>query len=203
MRTKIINDNGENPVFLLIGEENADTYLQASAKFAYVTVYDFDWNGCLSPWFAEKVFRKGEDFGGKADQFLEELMPVLRSFRGRNIYICGYSLAGLFALYASEQIDLFTGCASVSGSLWYPNWLDYLADHPVHAGNVYLSLGDREKNAGSPIMSRVEECTLKAAEIVGSYANVCFELNNGGHFGMAEERIKKAVKWLAKSIATE
>ena len=32
-----------------------------------------DWNRDLSPWFAPKVFRGGEDFSGGADAFLQNL----------------------------------------------------------------------------------------------------------------------------------
>ena len=36
------------------------------------------------------------------------------------IGIAGYSLAGLFALYALYKTDAFTRVASMSGSLWFP-----------------------------------------------------------------------------------
>ena len=39
----------------------------------------------------------------------------------------GYSLAGLFSLYAMHELDL-DGAISVSGSLWKEEWLDYLKD---------------------------------------------------------------------------
>ena len=40
--------------------------------------------------------------------------------------ICGYSLGGLFALYAFVNDEHFDACASISGSLWYQGWMGYL-----------------------------------------------------------------------------
>ena len=63
--------------------------------------------------------------------------------------IAGYSLAGLFALWAVFQTDVFDRAASVSGSLWYDGFTDYINSSVSPSGlrQIYLSLGDREKNA--------------------------------------------------------
>lgn len=42
--------------------------------------------------------------------------------------ICGYSLGGLFALYAFVNDERFDACASISGSLWYQGWMGYLRE---------------------------------------------------------------------------
>ena len=43
--------------------------------------------------------------------------------------IAGYSLAGLFALYAIYQTDLFSRVGSMSGSLWFPSMKEYIFSH--------------------------------------------------------------------------
>ena len=45
--------------------------------------------------------------------------------------IGGYSLGGLFSMYAAVNTDLFGTVLSCSSSLWYPGFLDYLKEHPL------------------------------------------------------------------------
>ena len=164
-----------------------------------VSVTGMDWNESLSPWPADKVFAKGEAFAGKADEFLRELTDVLESeYSGQweSRGIIGYSLAGLFALYACTKTDLFDRCASVSGSLWYPGFTEYLRSHPVHCPRVYLSLGDREAAGKNPVMRTVEERTKEAYSLISSYADAVLEMNPGNHFNEPGKRIQKAIDWL-------
>ena len=60
--------------------------------------------------------------------------------------IGGYSLGGLFSLYAVVNTDLFGTVLSCSSSLWYPDFLDYLKEHPFKAAHpkLYMSVGDQE-----------------------------------------------------------
>ena len=79
-----------------------------------------DWNKDLSPWSAPSVFGK-EDFGSGAKDTLLEILKLCDD-SNKNYYLGGYSLAGLFSLWASFQTNKFKGIASVSGSLWFPNF---------------------------------------------------------------------------------
>ena len=80
-----------------------------------------DWNKELSPWEAPPVFGK-QPFGGGAGETLafltQHLLPELRGrcVLGKNGVLClgGYSLAGLFALWAGTRTSLFTGLAAAS-----------------------------------------------------------------------------------------
>ena len=139
----IVRHGSGKRLLLSVGDDIA-----APESFTVIAVTDVDWNRYLSPWPAPKVFAKGEDFGGLADEFLEEMLKQLQDvlqedWEDRNII--GYSLAGLFALYACTKTDVFGGCASVSGSMWYPGFTDYLKEHPVHCRRVVLSLGEKQK----------------------------------------------------------
>ena len=58
-----------------------------------------DWNNDLSPWEAPAVFGK-ESFGRGASETLGELLELC-SDKSRTYYIGGYSLAGLFSLWAA------------------------------------------------------------------------------------------------------
>lgn len=201
MIQKMLYGSGDELV-ILVGEEEVDEIVSGLENVSLLTLFGFDWNEMLSPWPQEKIFKKGEDFAGKADEMIVELEEIVKDVKEelqpKSTYLVGYSLAGLFSLYACTKLDFFDGCASVSGSLWYPNFVEYLKEHPLQTKNIYLSLGDAEKNTKNPIMSQVEECTLQAQDIMQEYADVVFEMNEGGHFNEPNQRILKAISQLRK-----
>ena len=131
---------------------------------ALAAISGVDWNWELSPWSAPKAFQNGADFGGQASVLLdvltrqiisltEEHLRCVPEFRG----IAGYSLAGLFALWAVYQTDLFDRAASISGSLWFDGFLDFMRANTPKAKLIYLSLGDREKEIKNPRLAAVED----------------------------------------------
>ena len=205
-------------VFLLTGGEYPAAVWEETRKltereFCLAALPVADWERELSPWRAEKVFRGGRDFGDGADGTVRELeneiVPELKralGFREMPCMIAGYSLAGLFAVYALYRTDIFSGAVSASGSLWFPGFLDYAASHamPRTPGRVYLSLGDREKNTKSTIMRRVEDNTAALRERFCAGGIECiFELNPGGHFQDVEQRIAKGIAWIVSGSVKE
>lgn len=192
----------------LIGEDERSTacpllWETAAAHDGHlVCVPVQDWNRQLSPWFAPGL-RQGEDFTGEAQEFLRQIEETVRreeenaAVPAENRCILGYSLAGLFSLWCASESSLFGKAASVSGSLWYDGWPEWLQEHPSMAKYVYLSLGAKEKNAGNRRMQCVEQNTLKTRQILLSKEIPCdFELNPGGHFNHPEERLKRAIEQL-------
>ena len=120
---------------------------------ALAAISGVDWNRELSPWPAPKAFRGSDDFSGAAPAFLRKLtghiVPLVENrldFTPSSRAIAGYSLAGLFALWAVFEADTFDRAASVSGSLWYDGFLEHMNTSILRDGveRVYLSLGDRE-----------------------------------------------------------
>ena len=199
---KMLYGSGRNLV-ILVGEEEAEPIAEQLEDCALLSLSGFDWNDMLSPWPAEKIFKKGADFGGRADELITvletEIVPQVREqLAPERLIIAGYSLAGLFSLYAATKTDVFDACASVSGSLWYPGFDAYLKEHPVYCEKIYLSLGDAEKNTKNPVMGQVETKTREAAELLSGGAEVIFEMNPGGHFNEPDKRIVKAVKALTE-----
>lgn len=163
-------------------------------------VKDVDWNKDLSPWKADRIFRKGEDFGGEADETLKIILEAMKEIPYRKAVIAGYSLAGLFALYACTKTDVFAGCVSASGSLWFPDFDEYLKLHRVQCESVYLSLGDKEKNTRNPLMCRVEEKTYGAFETIRQYCRASMEMNPGNHFNEPEKRLQKGIDHILENI---
>ena len=165
-----------------------------------------DWNRELSPWEAPPVFGK-VPFGGGAAETLAfltgRLLPELRSqLPGNGIALCigGYSLAGLFALWAATKTGLFSGAAAASPSVWFPGWIDYVTEHPIHAGTVYLSLGDREDRAKNPVMARVADCIRAQYALLQADHRVTLEWNPGNHFQDSELRTARAFCWVAAQL---
>lgn len=187
---------------LLIVSDEDVPMIQKETDASLLVLHDLDWNKDLSPWYAEKVFRKGEDFSGNGDQTLQMIIEMMDEHRESydQAVIAGYSLAGLFALYACTVSDRFEGCVSASGSLWFPRFEEWLKEHPVHCKAVYLSLGDQEKKTKNPVMASVEEKTEEAYRLIGSYTDCFFEMNPGNHFSHPEERLMKGIRHILKKL---
>ena len=100
---------------------------QNAAECNFLSIAIHDWQREMSPWPAAALSKDGESFSGGADVYLENLLSVILPWATERIHgkasfigIAGYSLAGLFALYALYKTDAFTRVASMSGSLWFP-----------------------------------------------------------------------------------
>ena len=110
--------------------------------------------------------------------------------------LAGVSLSGLFAVYAAHCTDAFDRICSISGSLWYDGFLDFMARTPVSPAvrRAYLSVGSREKNAGNPRVRQVEDCTRRvAARLRQQGVDVRMEINPGSHFADADARLRKGL----------
>ncbi len=172
-----------------------------------------DWNYDLSPWEADHVFRGEEAFGGGADEYLsslvEDLLPRACEMYGlypSAVYIAGYSMAGLFALYSLYKTDVFSGCACCSGSLWFPGFLEYCSEHSFAGSSplVYLSLGDKEALTKNKVMATVEDNTRKIFSRCKALGAECmFELNPGGHFKDPEARLVRGIRYLLEADKTD
>ena len=154
-----------------------------------------DWNTDLSPWEAPAVFGK-DGFGGRASETLQEIENYCED-KKKTFFIGGYSLAGLFSLWAAYQSNRFSGVAAASPSVWFPDFTEYMKTHTIKTGKVYLSLGDREEKVKNPIMATVGERIRAAHEILKEQkVNTILEWNEGNHFKDPELRTAKAFSWV-------
>ena len=176
---------------------NGDAVMQALSDLHapachLLTIGNLDWNHDLTPWACAPLSKKDAPFSGAADDYLQmlcaEIIPHAGSLCGGTpayLGIAGYSLAGLFALYALCQCDLFRCAASVSGSLWYPQFAAFVQSHPMQnlPRKIYLSLGDLEAKTKHPLLKTVREQTdAVCAHYQQLGIRVQFELNPGNHF---------------------
>ena len=176
---------------------------QSSHKFLFAAIPVTHWNDELSPWEAPAVWGK-QGFGGNAEDTLrfltEQVISTLKQQfdlpENVKIILGGYSLSGLFALWASTQADLFYGIAAASPSVWFPGWMKFEQQHPMQAQRVYLSLGDKEEHTKNAVMAAVgDNIRTLHSRLIERGADCTLEWNSGGHFKDADLRTAKAFRW--------
>lgn len=176
--------------------------LAGTGRYTLIAFEVSDWNGSFSLW---KTPLLEETFSGGAEatwnDLKENVIPEIREQYGqeRKLYLMGYSLAGLFVLWAMYQTDLFDGAASCSGSLWYPGFINYMKEQqPVKEKQIYISLGGKEANTQDKLMSTIADCTREAVAVFKTENKVKYEQNAGGHFADPGKRLAKAVRWIVE-----
>ena len=174
--------------------------------FTLVAISNLAWSHDMAPWDSAAAFKNGDPFTGGADDYLrllvEEIIPRAEkelprppAWRG----IAGYSLAGLFALYAIYRTDVFSRVGCMSGSLWFPGFKEYIFSHePKQPPEcIYFSLGDKEAKTRNPVLKTVQENTKEIQAFYRSKGiDTVFQLNPGNHFVQGIERTVTGIQWL-------
>ena len=169
-----------------------------------LVVGNIDWNHDMSPWYMPSIYSKEKSFSGGADEYLrllidEILLKAKELIEGEPEFtgIAGYSLAGLFAVYAMYQTDVFDRVASMSGSLWFSDFIEYCKrnEYKRLPDKIYFSLGDKEANTRNPVLKTVQDKTIELSEYFKNLGSeVIFELNLGNHFTDTILRSAKGIK---------
>ena len=168
-----------------------------------LVVGNLNWDHDMTPWYCPPLSENDTPCTGGADAYLElllnEIIPAAREqIKGEpaHLGIAGYSLAGLFAVYAMYKTDMFDRVASMSGSLWFPDFKEYCMAHEIKhkPEKLYLSLGDKEAKSRNKVLKTVQENT----EVLATYykelgIDVTWELNPGNHFKDATLRSAKGI----------
>ena len=196
-------DTSAGRVLIQLTEEHELEYLEGESARIGETADDFcltavkvdNWNQDLSPWQAPAVFGN-EDFGNGAAKTLETVLDIC-SDSSKKYYIGGYSLAGLFSLWAVYQTDVFSGVAAASPSMWFPGFIDYRKEHEIKTDKVYLSLGNKEEKTRNPVMATVGDRIREAEMLLKEQGTDCIlEWNQGNHFRDPDIRTARAFSWL-------
>lgn len=174
-------------------------------SFTLVAISGLEWDRDMAPWDIPPISENDTPCTGGADEYLrlltEEIMPRAEenlrgvSWRG----LAGYSLAGLFAVYAPYRTDLFSRIASMSGSLWFPGLIEYISSHEMKRlpESAYFSLGDLENRTRNPYLKTVRENTEKIQSLYAGYGvDTFFQLNPGNHYKNAVQRTAAGVSWI-------
>jgi len=178
---------------------------QGVTDFALLCYPVKEWFSDFAPWQGETG---GRTFGGNGRATLRwlvdaavpemrEALPPVVSF-----IPMGYSLSGLFALWAFAESRCFRGAVSCSGTMWFPGWMDYAAQAFSGCGErntVYLSLGGKEERVKDPVMSQIGTQTRAMEKLLKNAGCRCtLEMNAGGHFADSTARLAKGVLWQLK-----
>ena len=165
---------------------------QNAPECSFLSISIHDWQREMSPWPAAALSKDGESFSGGADVYLESLLSAILPWATERIHgkasfigIAGYSLAGLFALYALYKTDVFSRVAGMSGSLWFPGFKEFCKENTMKSlpEKLYLSIGDQESKTRHPILKTMQENTEELLEYFRSLGIPCkYELNPGKHF---------------------
>ena len=183
----------------LLDKEIKAIKAQTGKPFILAAFLIEDWNKELSPWEAPAVFGK-ENFGSGAHETLsyitESLIPYIKNeYSGVvDFYLGGYSLAGLFSLWAGYRTDDFKGVAGVSPSVWFPSWDGFIKSNEMKAERTYLSLGDKEEKTRNKVMATVGGRIKTQYEALDN--DCVLEWNSGNHFADSDKRTAKGFAWL-------
>ena len=163
------------PVVYLLGDMADNSPVQVPVGVSLVHIGVDLWEENFSPWCAPRVFAKGPNFGDGAQKTLDTLINQVVPWAESELtkppayrVLVGYSLAGLFSLWAGVshlvahecQLDdasskpgpssqpgtphvntpaaTFQRIGAVSGSFWFPGLLDYV-DQQLNGGAVGLT----------------------------------------------------------------
>lgn len=169
-----------------------------------LVVGNLKWDHDMSPWYCPPLSKDDTPCTGGADEYLDllltEILPRAEKMINGTpsfIGIAGYSLAGLFALYSSYRCKAFERVASVSGSLWFPDFKEYALANEMRErpSKLYFSLGDREARTRNSVLMTVQRNTEELIEHYRSLGlDVTWELNPGNHFKDAALRSAKGIK---------
>lgn len=165
------------------------------------------WVGELMPW-ADRAVSKDPRAGQHASETLsfvqQRLVAVMiERFGSLPIIIGGYSLGGLFALWAAYQSSAFAAVAAASPSVWIAGWPDYAAAHSIMTKHVFLSLGDHEEHSRNQAMAQVGPNIRQYHNLLTHQLgpdHTTLEWNPGGHFKDPTLRTARAFAWCVERV---
>lgn len=201
------NDDANALAYILFPVNVDNAWIEQTAVqfgVSVVAITGMDWDNDLTPWPSPGAPQGSPDFGGNAAAFLQTLQNDVVPAAEQELaldatprrLLIGPSLAGLFALWQWMQCDTFDSIASISGSFWYPGFMDWLKVQSIapRTGRAYFSLGQKEAattvDAFKPIADNTQAIVdlLKSVSIATS-----FEWTPGGHYANPAERLGKAL----------
>lgn len=165
-----------------------------------------------TPWPAPAFTAGVPAFGGLGEQYLDFLANDFKPYiddvyrtlpDSVNTYILGVSLGGLISLYAIYKQACFGRAVSISGSLWYPGFIDFMRNHaPCSADSHALLLSGRMEGAcGPPVLRQSVQCAQQAQHILEQQLfnrDIPLIWDDGGHMDNLQLRLKRALQWIGQ-----
>ncbi len=175
-------------------------------SLACIGISSTQWNTLLAPWNTPSNFPKYLRCQGEASRFLKiflnDILPAIQnhlsSFSGVQT-MAGYSLAGLFSLWALCEWEQLEGVCAVSGSFWYPDFQTWFLDHfPLHLPIcVYFSTSESEWTSQNARLSSLKP-TLEAIEqsLAQKGVKTICQIHPGNHFQEPTKRLVLGIEWM-------
>lgn len=180
--------------------------LETCPAYTFVMLTDIVWDHDLSPGNCPPTFVGDQACTPGAMAYKEfiihQVIPAVQEntkTEYTSTSIAGYSMAGLFALYAGLTSDCFDKVLSASGSMWFPGFVDFVKEtpKPKQLSAVYLSLGRKEKQARNTYYQSVEADTEEICkELQEKGIETTFVLQPGGHMTDPMGRILQGITWI-------
>lgn len=182
-----------------------DNWIEAASKkyrTSIVVITGMDWDNAFSPWPAPGEPPGDPDFQGKSKEFLARLndtvIPGIEKQLGMDNpcrTLVGVSISGLFALWQWMLCDTFANIASLSGSFWYPGFIEWIRkiEIPRKSGKGYFLLGVQEPKSNVKAFDSVGINTQEIISLLkGAGINAQFENVPGNHFSDPIPRLDRA-----------
>ncbi|MCH5320005.1 MAG: hypothetical protein J1E38_09915 [Paramuribaculum sp.] len=133
------------------------TAVSFDVSIAVLYVPGDQWDNYLTPWPAPGETKNSNPFLGQATEFLQrlknEIIPEVEKRLGMSVEpernLIGVSLSGLFTLWQWLLGQTFKSIACLSGSFWYPGFIDWFMKQPLTGkeGQAFFLLGKKEPGA--------------------------------------------------------
>lgn len=206
----IPKEKGSYPIYYLFANDYHDreeiVSMLGDAGIILCFIEVSDWEGSMTPWPAESLFKKAPDFLGEADRFIEEFQQVKDFVKATlpeeivisSSHVVGFSLSAIFSLYLVSREEGFQSVVAISPSAWYEGLFTYFRDHPMPSSlkAIYLSLGIEEADHSNEKIASVEERTLKLQELFQEQAmRVFLSCDQGDHYDLITERMVAGIQW--------
>lgn len=164
----------------------------------------------FTPWKASNLKPSMPDFGGKLDEYhnqvFEHLLPELLckySIDESKIAYGGYSLGGLAAVYSLYTASAPSIIFSLCGSFWYPQFLDYCENHDVlnTKASLYLQNGKAEGSKHNDILSNAPILSARLHKLLSDRLDkVTSVFDEYGHHENIAGRYENLIEWLKENL---
>ena len=164
----------------------------------------------FTPWKASNLKPSMPDFGGKLDEYhnqvFEHLLPELLckySIDESKIVYGGYSLGGLAAVCSLYTYSAPSIIFSLCGSFWYPQFLDHCESHEVlnKKAALYLQNGKTEGGKHNNILSNAPILSARLHKILSDRLDkVTSVFDEYGHHENIKGRYENLIEWLKENL---
>ena len=211
------NIQSATTIYFLDGEQFKEIFcnwiIEHEPVLNFVLIDSKNRSDDYTPWPLQSSKAMPKDFAWKAAEHLKfittKVIPFCESEYGfassaDKRAIGGYSLGGLFSLYAAVNTDLFGTVLSCSSSLWYPDFLAYLKEHPfkAHHPKLYMSVGDEEGLTATNLTNHQIPNTMMLKDLLEPKfqpGNFKFTLEEGNHGNNISGRAWRAIEWVEEN----